>query len=162
MKRWLASLWALLALGAPAVAQPLQTSEAIRAARIVAAYGTITSMERTVAHNRAVGGVPDSYHLLGRAIDVVRRPGITHLQIDAALRAAGFSLIESLDEHNHSHFAFAPVFAAVRTSALAERPTSPPPLRLRADEHGTLWSDLKPGALLKTQPKDVSQTHLSK
>ncbi len=120
-------------------------------------------MERTVAHNRAVGGVPDSYHLLGRAIDVVRRPGITHHQIDVALRAAGFALIESLDEHNHSHFAFAPAPAVARNDAAAAQPQpGPPPLRLRADEHGTLWTDLKPEALLKPEPKAARQTHLSK
>lgn len=152
-------------IGAPAAAQPLQTSESIRAARIVANFGTITSMYRTVAHNHAVGGVADSYHLLGRAIDVVRRPGITHRQIDIALRAAGFSLIESLDEHNHSHFAFAPVPAppaVVRTEPVPVQPSDPPPPRLLADVHGTLWTDLKPAAPIKTEPKAVQQAYPNK
>jgi len=41
----------------------------------------------------AVGGVPNGYHL-------------TRWEIAAALRQAGFYLIESLDEGDHSHFAF--------------------------------------------------------
>ena len=71
-----------------------------------ARFGRITSILRSAAHNRAVGGVANSYHLHGRAIDIARRPGVTHRQIDAALRAAGFHLLESLDEGDHSHFAF--------------------------------------------------------
>ncbi|MEO7656154.1 MAG: D-Ala-D-Ala carboxypeptidase family metallohydrolase [Sphingomicrobium sp.] len=69
-------------------------------------YGRITSLMRSAAHNRAVGGVPNSYHLRGRAIDIARRPGVTHAMIAAALRSAGYQLVESLDEGDHSHFAF--------------------------------------------------------
>lgn len=76
------------------------------ATRLGTAFGRITSTVRTAAHNRAVGGVPNSYHLRGRAIDIVRRAGVSHQQLAAALRRAGFSLIESLDEGDHSHFAF--------------------------------------------------------
>ena len=70
-------------------------------------YGIVTSTYRNPAHNRRVGGAPNSYHLSNRAIDIARRPGVTHRQIDAAYRAAGYRLIESLDEGDHSHFAFA-------------------------------------------------------
>ena len=77
------------------------------AIRLVSAFGVITSTWRSTEHNRAVGGVPNSYHLHAQAMDVVRRPGVTHRQIDAALRSAGYNLIESLDEGDHSHFAFA-------------------------------------------------------
>ena len=66
----------------------------------------MTSTIRSVAHNRAVGGVRNSWHLSGRAIDIARRPGVTHAQIAAAFRNAGYYLIESLDEGDHSHFAF--------------------------------------------------------
>nr|WP_294851382.1 D-Ala-D-Ala carboxypeptidase family metallohydrolase [uncultured Sphingomonas sp.] len=69
-------------------------------------WGRVTSTLRSVAHNRAVGGMPNSYHLSGRAIDIARRPGVSHWQIAAALRAAGYNLLESLDEGDHSHFAF--------------------------------------------------------
>ena len=69
-------------------------------------WGRVTSTFRTAAHNRAVGGMPNSYHLQGRAIDIARRPGVSHWQIAAALRSAGYNLLESLDEGDHSHFAF--------------------------------------------------------
>jgi hypothetical protein len=53
-----------------------------------------------------VGGVRNSWHLQGRAIDIARRPGVSHAEIAAAFRLAGYTLIESLDEGDHSHFAF--------------------------------------------------------
>lgn len=77
------------------------------AARIAAQWGRVTSTYRSPAHNRRVGGVPNSFHIHGRAIDIARRPGVSHWQIAAAFRAAGYRLIESLDEGDHSHFAFA-------------------------------------------------------
>ncbi len=69
-------------------------------------WGRVTSTYRSWAHNRRVGGVANSYHLRNRAIDIARRPGISHWQIAAAYRAAGYNLLESLDEGDHSHFAF--------------------------------------------------------
>jgi len=86
------------------------------AAGIGSQWGRVTSTLRSVAHNRRVGGVRNSYHLSGRAIDIARRPGTTHAQIAAAFRNAGYRLIESLDEGDHSHFAFGSTGAA---SALA-------------------------------------------
>lgn len=76
------------------------------AARIGSQWGRVTSTWRSVAHNRRVGGVPNSYHLRGRAIDIARRPGVSHSTIAAAFRNAGYYLVESLDEGDHSHFAF--------------------------------------------------------
>lgn len=69
-------------------------------------WGQVTSTYRSPAHNRRVGGVANSYHLSNRAIDIARRPGVSHWQIAAAYRNAGYSLAESLDEGDHSHFAF--------------------------------------------------------
>lgn len=69
-------------------------------------WGRVTSTYRSPEHNRRVGGVANSYHLRGRAIDIARRPGVSHWQIAAAYRDAGYSLAESLDEGDHSHFAF--------------------------------------------------------
>jgi hypothetical protein len=147
MKRLRTCLWMLIAVSAPAAADPVGSSAG--AAKVAAVFGTITSTFRSVAHNRAVGGVPNSYHLLGRAIDVVRRRGITHQQIEAALRNAGLSLIESLDEGDHSHFAFAPpVIAVPPKSAAPDAPAVPAPPKLLADVHGTLWVDLR----AKSQP----------
>ena len=74
--------------------------------QIGARWGQVTSTYRSPEHNRRVGGVANSYHLRGRAIDIARRPGVTHWQIAAAYRSAGYALAESLDEGDHSHFAF--------------------------------------------------------
>ncbi|WP_205214941.1 MULTISPECIES: D-Ala-D-Ala carboxypeptidase family metallohydrolase [Sphingomonas] len=79
-------------------------NEAVALAR---GMGRITSTLRSPEHNRAVGGVPNSYHLSGRAIDIVRAPGITHQALAASFRHAGFQLVEALDEGDHSHVAFA-------------------------------------------------------
>jgi hypothetical protein len=76
------------------------------AVAVASSLGRVTSTIRTAARNRAVGGVRNSYHLRGRAIDVARKAGVRHSDIEAALRNAGFHLIESLDEGDHSHFAF--------------------------------------------------------
>ena len=76
------------------------------AAGIGAQWGRVTSTYRSPQHNRRVGGVRNSFHLSGRAIDIARRPGVSHAQIAAAYRNAGYYLIESLDEGDHSHFAF--------------------------------------------------------
>ena len=81
------------------------------AARVVARFGRITSLRRSAEHNRRVGGVSNSYHLLGRAMDIARSPGVSHSSIRHALLAAGYTIIESLDEGDHSHFAFAPTAA---------------------------------------------------
>lgn len=77
------------------------------AAGIGSKWGRITSTYRSPQHNRRVGGVRNSWHMHGRAIDIARRPGVSHSQIAAAFRNAGYRLIESLDEGDHSHFAFA-------------------------------------------------------
>jgi hypothetical protein len=121
----------------------------IGAARIAAGYGTVTSGFRSVAHNRRVGGMPSSYHLLGRALDVARRPGVTHRMIDSALRNAGFVLVESLDEHDHSHFAFAnalPIATVTPPASTSAQPRgivptvpiAPPGPWVAADDHGVL------------------------
>ena len=75
-------------------------------ARIGGQWGRVTSTRRTPAHNRYVGGVANSYHLSGQAIDIARRPGVRHGQIVAAYREAGYAMIEALDEGDHTHLAF--------------------------------------------------------
>lgn len=139
------------ASAAPAFAQAKARAYAfppilVAPARVAISYGAITSAFRTAAHNRFVGGVPNSYHLFGQALDVARRPGVSHQMVDAALRRAGFRLIESLDEGDHSHFAFALPGGSITLASAAVPPASvrkpapvaPIPSRLRADEHGTL------------------------
>jgi Peptidase M15 len=126
------------------------TGDASSAARVAALFGTVTSIHRTVERNRLVGGVANSYHLSGRAIDIARKPGVTHDQIAATLRRAGYSLVESLDEGDHSHFAFASATASpaptnIGTQAAPEAPPKPAQ-QLLADNHGTLILDLKSGS----------------
>ncbi|WP_343346740.1 D-Ala-D-Ala carboxypeptidase family metallohydrolase [Sphingomicrobium sp. XHP0239] len=70
-------------------------------------WGRVTSTFRTPDHNRRVGGVRNSHHLRNRAIDIARARGVSHRQIEQAYRQAGYVLVESLDEGDHSHFAFA-------------------------------------------------------
>ena len=76
------------------------------AVSLASSWGRVTSTYRSPQHNRRVGGVRNSYHLRGRAIDIARRPGVRHAAIEAAYRRAGYTLVESLDEGDHSHFAF--------------------------------------------------------
>ena len=71
-----------------------------------ARWGNVTSTLRSPERNRAVRGARNSYHLVGQAIDIARRPGVRHEDIAAAYRQAGYTLVESLDEGDHSHFAF--------------------------------------------------------
>ena len=75
-------------------------------ARIGGQWGRVTSLRRSAEHNRRVGGVRNSYHLSGQAVDIARRPGVSHYQIVAAYRNAGYALIEALDEGDHTHLAF--------------------------------------------------------
>lgn len=76
------------------------------AATIGSRWGSVTSTSRTRQRNYLVGGAANSFHLTGRAIDIARRSGVRHADIEASYRNAGFVLIESLDEGDHSHFAF--------------------------------------------------------
>jgi hypothetical protein len=98
-----------------------------RAVSMGAKWGVVTSVHRSPERNRAVGGAPNSWHLQGRAIDIARRPGVSHAEIDAAFRRAGYVLIESLDEGDHSHFAFG-------LPGQAPRPPASPKVQLASAE----------------------------
>ena len=91
------------------------------AAGIGSRWGRVTSTYRTPEHNRRVGGVRNSFHLRGRAIDIARRPGVSHAQIAAAFRNAGYRLVESLDEGDHSHFAFGFGGSGARVAAMPDK-----------------------------------------
>lgn len=71
-------------------------------------FGTVTSTVRTAKHNKDVGGVGNSFHLAtrgGRAVDIARKPGVSHAQVVAGYRAQGYTILEDLDEGDHSHVA---------------------------------------------------------
>ncbi len=130
--------------GVPNALKNQAMAQGASAAQTAAAYGRITSVFRSAAHNRAVGGVANSYHLRGQAIDVARRPGVSHQAVEAALIVAGYQIIESLDEGDHSHFAFgarttprAALALFANDPANVSSPT-PPPSLLAADQHGSL------------------------
>lgn len=89
-----------------AIARGAQSPSLKGASGIGGKFGQVTSTLRTPEHNKAVGGVPNSYHVRGQAIDIARKRGVTHKQIEAAYRRAGYNIVESLDEGDHSHFAF--------------------------------------------------------
>ncbi|HEX8257317.1 MAG TPA: D-Ala-D-Ala carboxypeptidase family metallohydrolase [Allosphingosinicella sp.] len=111
----------------PVAAEPLRLSAPVSigaVASIGGRWGRVTSTLRSPQHNRRVGGARNSYHIRGRAIDIARRAGVRHAEIAAAFRAAGYHLVESLDEGDHSHFAFggptrARPFQSAATSARA-------------------------------------------
>lgn len=86
-------------------------------------YGKVTSTTRTPEHNKEVGGAPNSYHLSGHAIDIARNKGVSHGQIVAAYKKAGYQVIEAIDEGDHTHLALAGGSAAVQQTAKANGKT---------------------------------------
>lgn len=67
----------------------------------------ITSTDRTVAHNRAVGGLDNSKHLYGLAADIVPPAGawrfrVTFSQLAANVRA-WLPHVEAIAEKDHVH-----------------------------------------------------------
>ncbi len=116
------------------------------AASLVGRWGTISSLKRSAKHNRTVGGAANSFHLIGRAIDVVRRPGVRHRDIEAALLRSGLQLLESIDEGDHSHFAFAPGASPSRPTA---RTPNVPAARLIQARGGGLLADELAGVLIE-------------
>ncbi len=65
---------------------------------------TITSQYRTPEHNAAVGGVPNSLHTMGEAVDFKPPAGTTLPQIRAALESRGLPISELIDEGTHVHW----------------------------------------------------------
>lgn len=61
---------------------------------------SVTSWIRSAARNKAVGGVADSRHLVGLAVDVVLDEG---QEKAAFLKAAGSLGLQVIDEGDHLH-----------------------------------------------------------
>lgn len=66
----------------------------------------ISSGYRDPKRNRAAGGVANSYHTRGQALDLVPQNGETMAQLEARLRQSGLPLRELLNEGDHVHVAW--------------------------------------------------------
>lgn len=64
----------------------------------------ITSEQRSPEHNAEVGGVPNSMHIPGQAVDFVPPPGTSLAQVRSALQAKGLPISELIDEKTHIHW----------------------------------------------------------
>lgn len=62
----------------------------------------VTSTKRSPEHNRRVGGVPNSFHLSGRARDSIPPPGMSMDAYAEILRRQNPHL-EVINEGNHVH-----------------------------------------------------------
>jgi len=69
---------------------------------------TITSGLRTPLHNQQVGGVPNSMHLSGNAVDFVLPKGVTFEDVKAHIAQAGLPATELLNEGDHVHWGWGP------------------------------------------------------
>ncbi len=90
----------------------LETHAQLHARRLLAGHPDVrvTSARRTPERNRAVGGVPGSKHLTGRAIDVAG-PSRSLRHLAEQLRASRFTHLhgqptEVIDEGDHLHVAW--------------------------------------------------------
>lgn len=103
----------------------------------------ITSGQRTPGHNAAVGGVPDSQHLDGSAVDFTLPPGKTFADVQAAFTQSGLPASELINEGNHVHWAW------------GAKPQK------QAANGGALLPELPPGqaAYAGGQAKDAADRH---
>lgn len=97
-------------VGNPAAPQgsgaALSEDQAAAAVRSAFPGATVTSQQRTPQHNAEVGGVPDSQHLSGNAIDFVLPKGTTFEQVKQAMVSHGLPTSELIDEGTHVHWAW--------------------------------------------------------
>jgi len=76
--------------------------------QLVGAPVTITSGYRTPQQNAAVGGVPNSAHLVpGEAYDFIPK-GISNADAIQRITQSGMPFDQVIDEGNHVHLSFAP------------------------------------------------------
>lgn len=65
--------------------------------------GSVSSTHRTIDHNRAVGGAPDSQHLTWRAADIVLDDWALKNELIMTARALGFWVLDETQRLNHVH-----------------------------------------------------------
>ena len=101
-----------------------------RAARDVVASilpnAVITSGTRTPERNAEVGGVPNSYHLRGQALDIKPPEGVSLQQFRQTLEARGVPVSELIDEGDHWHLAWGDNGGARVIAQGAEKPKARP------------------------------------
>ena len=68
----------------------------------------ITSGTRTAEHNQEVGGVPNSQHLSGKAVDIVLPKGTSFSEFKGQLLQSGVKPTELINEGDHIHVAWGP------------------------------------------------------
>lgn len=85
--------------GAPAPQQP--AGDWLAGVSEAAPDARVTSGLRTPEHNAAVGGVPTSRHLDGKAVDLVPRPGETMAELYARVRQVPG--VKVINEGDHVH-----------------------------------------------------------
>jgi len=68
----------------------------------------ITSGLRTPEHNQEVGGVPNSQHLSGKAVDIVLPKGTSFSEFKDQLLQSGVKPTELINEGDHIHVAWGP------------------------------------------------------
>jgi len=88
---------------APAASRPRASSEQLASAvRQFIPGVTVTSGKRSKADNDRVGGVPDSQHLRGTAIDILPPRGMSPAQVKAQFAQRGMD-VDVIDEGDHYH-----------------------------------------------------------
>ena len=88
---------------APAPSKPRASSDQL--ASMVRSFipgVTVTSGKRTPQRNAEVGGVPNSQHIAGTAIDILPPRGMTPAQVKAGFAARGVD-VDVIDEGDHYH-----------------------------------------------------------
>lgn len=116
----------LVEVGGGSGAAPAPTSGGADPSAVIAeltgAGARVTSARRSPERNAAVGGAPNSYHLTGRARDIVPPPGMSMAQLEQRLRSSGAEFAELINEGDHIHVAWAGQGAGPGARVIAQGP----------------------------------------
>lgn len=83
--------------------QPEFVARLVEARKLAMTPFVITSGYRTPEHNAAVGGVPNSAHVRGLAVDLSAHDSVTRFKIVKALLDAGFTRVVLYASDGHIH-----------------------------------------------------------
>lgn len=82
----------------------------------------ITSGQRNPGYNAQVGGVPNSQHIPGNAVDFVLPPGKTFADVQRAFQASGLPASELINEGSHIHWGWGDKPQSQASAMLPELP----------------------------------------